>query len=75
MLTERRLLSSTLETANGFFRRMEMDEQALENGSVEGYGDGPGAGADEVRSSAIRPRFSDPEAWHDLAERGTPRNG
>jgi hypothetical protein len=54
---------------------MEMDEQALENGSVEGYGDGPGAGADEVRSSAIRPRFSDPEAWHDLAERGTPRNG
>jgi hypothetical protein len=22
-----------------------------------------------------RPRFDDPEAWHDLAERGTPRNG
>jgi hypothetical protein len=54
---------------------MEMDEQALENGSVEGYGDGPAAGAGEVTSSAIRPRFSDPEAWHDLAERGTPRNG
>jgi hypothetical protein len=22
-----------------------------------------------------RPRFDDPEQWHDLAERGTPRNG
>ena len=53
-----------------------MDEQALENGSgAEGYGDAPAAGADEVTSAAIRPRFSDPEAWHDLAERGTPRSG
>ena len=53
-----------------------MDEQALENGSgVEGYGDATAAGADEAASSAIRPRFGDPEAWHDLAERGTPRNG
>jgi hypothetical protein len=23
----------------------------------------------------LRVRFSDPETWHDLAERGTPRNG
>ena len=53
-----------------------MDEQALENGiGPRGYGDGPAAGGDEVRSAAIRPRFGDPEAWHDLAERGTPRNG
>jgi hypothetical protein len=54
-----------------------MDEQALENGSgLEGYGEVPTAGgSDEARVSALRPRFSDPEAWHDLAERGTPRNG
>lgn len=66
---------SVRKIANGFFRRMEMDEQPLENGSAEGYADAPGTGADEVTSSAIRPRFSDPESWHDLAERGTPRNG
>jgi hypothetical protein len=29
------------------------------------------APAGEVR----RMRITDPEAWHDLAERGTPRNG
>jgi len=53
-----------------------MDEQALENGTgTEAYADAPGAGTDDLASSAIRPRFSDPEAWHDLAERGTPRNG
>ena len=53
-----------------------MDEQALENGSgPEASGDAPGAGAEEVASTAIRARFGDPEAWHDLAERGTPRNG
>ena len=53
-----------------------MDEQALEHGSgPEGHSDGPAAAADGVRSAAIRPRFGDPEAWHDLAERGTPRNG
>jgi hypothetical protein len=69
------LLLSARKIANGFFRRMEMDEQALENGSVEEYADAPGAGVDERTSSAIRPRFSDPESWHDLAERGTPRNG
>jgi len=50
-----------------------MDEQALENGSgLDGLGDAAG-GSDEVKLS--RPRFGDPEAWHDLAERGTPRNG
>jgi hypothetical protein len=26
-------------------------------------------------SEARRPGMMDPEAWHDLAERGTPRNG
>jgi hypothetical protein len=53
-----------------------MDEQALENGSgPEGFAAGAAAEMDEVSSSAIRPRFGDPEAWHDLAERGTPRNG
>ena len=49
-----------------------MDEQALEPAS------GPEAGGDageSAASSAIRPRFDDPESWHDLAERGTPRNG
>jgi hypothetical protein len=52
-----------------------MDEQALENGSAPvGSGEGS-ARADDVSSSAIRPSFSDPENWHDLAERGTPRNG
>jgi len=48
-----------------------MDEQALDGVSgPETYGDG-----EVVKSSAIRPRFDDPESWHDLAERGTPRNG
>jgi hypothetical protein len=27
------------------------------------------------REPALRPDFLDPENWHDLAERGTPRNG
>lgn len=49
-----------------------MDEQALEPAS--GGEDGGGA-AEAVTSGAIRPRFDDPESWHDLAERGTPRNG
>jgi hypothetical protein len=32
--------------------------------------------AEPVSAAADRrPRFDDPEAWHDLAERGTPRNG
>jgi hypothetical protein len=75
-IAERRLLSPRREIANGFIRRMEMDEQALENGSgPTNYADGAASGADEVTSAAIRPRFSDPEAWHDLAERGTPRSG
>jgi hypothetical protein len=52
---------------------MEMDEQALE--AVGGANAGDGAAAGEVVSSAVRPRFDDPESWHDLAERGTPRNG
>lgn len=49
-----------------------MDEQALE--AVSGLEAG-GDGAGEMTTSAIRPRFDDPESWHDLAERGTPRNG
>jgi len=52
-----------------------MDEQALESGSGPEEFAGPAAAADEVTPTAIRPRFGDPEAWHDLAERGTPRNG
>jgi len=52
-----------------------MDELALENGSGPEDFARPAAAADEVPSSAIRPRFGDAEAWHDLAERGTPRNG
>ncbi len=31
----------------------------------------PADAAGEVR----RTRITDPDAWHDLAERGTPRNG
>ncbi|MFL5384046.1 MAG: hypothetical protein ACJ8GN_16110 [Longimicrobiaceae bacterium] len=51
-----------------------MDEQALEAVSGADASDGAAAG-EVVASSAVRPRFDDPESWHDLAERGTPRNG
>ena len=41
--------------------------------------DGPehalAAGATGEAPRAVRPEFGDPENWHDLAERGTPRNG
>lgn len=30
---------------------------------------------DAAEREVQRVRFSDPETWHDLAERGTPRNG
>lgn len=35
-----------------------------------------GVGGDEIQTSGRNPRWhDDPESWHDLAERGTPRNG
>ena len=38
-----------------------------------------GAGTEAIDTPAdrevLRVSFSDPETWHDLAERGTPRNG
>lgn len=41
-----------------------------------GTEDVPAAGAMErAATRALRPEFGDPENWHDLAERGTPRNG
>jgi hypothetical protein len=54
---------------------MEMDERALEIGSGADEDASVAGGTDEAASPALRPRFSDPESWHDLAERGTPRNG
>ena len=56
---------------------MAMDEHVLENAGGAGVSeDAPAAGgADEAAGRALRPGFSDPESWHDLAERGTPRNG
>ncbi|MBV9108563.1 MAG: hypothetical protein JO306_04050 [Gemmatimonadetes bacterium] len=30
---------------------------------------------DAAGREVLRVSFSDPETWHDLAERGTPRNG
>jgi hypothetical protein len=41
-------------------------------------GERPGTDSNDEPGPAVddrRPRFDDPEAWHDLAERGTPRNG
>ena len=54
-----------------------MAEHALENADgVDGYQDASAAGGtDEAAPRALRPHFGDPENWHDLAERGTPRNG
>jgi hypothetical protein len=53
---------------------MAMDEHALENpGGTEANEGAPGAEGSAPR--ALHPDFGDPENWHDLAERGTPRNG
>jgi hypothetical protein len=45
----------------------EREAYAAEAGAAEG--------TDAGREPAHRPDFGDPENWHDLAERGTPRNG
>jgi len=54
-----------------------MDEHALEGAGGAGAPDEvQAAGAiDDAAPHALRPAFDDPENWHDLAERGTPRNG
>ena len=41
----------------------------------EGVDGGLAAGDGGDERAAWRRGFSDPENWHDLAERGTPRNG
>lgn len=46
----------------------ERDDAAPATRMDAAGGDAPGG---EVR----RMRITDPDAWHDLAERGTPRNG
>ena len=51
-----------------------MDDQVLEGGADAL--DAQAADAmEEAAPRALRPAFNDPENWHDLAERGTPRNG
>lgn len=35
----------------------------------------PEAADAPAEREVLRVSFSDPETWHDLAERGTPRNG
>jgi hypothetical protein len=45
----------------------ERDAYAAEAGGTESM--------ESERETALRPDFADPENWHDLAERGTPRNG
>lgn len=49
-----------------------MDERDLTAADAAAADSGDYEGA---RSGALRPDFRDPESWHDLAERGTPRNG
>jgi len=51
---------------------MAMDDQVLEAGASD---DALAAAIEEAAARAPRPAFDDPENWHDLAERGTPRNG
>jgi hypothetical protein len=46
--------------------RAEMDEDGLGAAGAADSADG---------NDAWRRGFRDPENWHDLAERGTPRNG
>lgn len=51
-----------------------MDEHALEGlGGTEASEDG--SAMEMLAPRALHPDFGDPENWHDLAERGTPRNG
>lgn len=50
-----------------------MDEHALEGLGIEAGEDG--SGVESVAPRALHPDFGNPENWHDLAERGTPRNG
>ena len=54
-----------------------MDEDRLgATAGAEALDDAQAAGSgDEAAPRALRPEFADPENWHDLAERGTPRNG
>ena len=52
-----------------------MDDQVLDT-EANALDDAQSAGVtDEAVPRALRPAFNDPENWHDLAERGTPRNG
>jgi hypothetical protein len=56
-------------------KELAMDEQGLDaTGGAQAPEEAHATGGDEALSRA-RPEFSDPEKWHDLAERGTPRNG
>jgi len=53
-----------------------MGEELL--GHTDAVDDGQGAEAGEAAGPEQDPwrrGFRDPENWHDLAERGTPRNG
>lgn len=51
-----------------------MDEHALEGlGGAEASEDG--SATETLAPRALHPDFGDAENWHDLAERGTPRNG
>jgi hypothetical protein len=53
----------------------------MDDREIRGRGAAPDRARDEMRGGgrerepAQRPDFADPESWHDLAERGTPRNG
>jgi hypothetical protein len=55
-----------------------MDERSAQDAREDGaQGAAAASGAREggERDGARRGGLMDPESWHDLAERGTPRNG
>ena len=53
-----------------------MNDAAKDVTEIDGAEHTPTPGVDdEAAPRAVRPEFGDPENWHDLAERGTPRNG
>jgi len=52
-----------------------MDERIGQDAREEGASLALGEREAGERTGGRRGGFSDPENWHDLAERGTPRNG
>ncbi|HEX6750583.1 MAG TPA: hypothetical protein VF092_25055 [Longimicrobium sp.] len=54
---------------------MEIEQRASGDGAEAAAAARVDGGTAGTRGEVGRMRITDPEAWHDLAERGTPRNG